>query len=297
MDRKSPVIFDRALLRERQDRAAPRLADHDFLHRRIAEDVIDRLETILRAFDKAAFIGPGAHLLPHLLTPACGVGGVVTGAYSPAMASLGGAGHIVADEEALPFADGSLDLIVSIMGLQAVNNLPEALSAMRKALKPDGLLIAAFPGERTLHELRDSLYRAEAEITGGVSPRVSPFVAIRDAGALMQRAGLALPVADILSIPVTYRNPMRLFADLRGMGETNILADRKKQTLRRDVLRRSLELYEENWKVDGGVSATFEVLMLTGWAPHESQQKPLRPGEGKTSMAEALRSFEIGKDS
>ncbi|GGD04595.1 methyltransferase domain-containing protein [Aquisalinus flavus] len=290
-----PAIFDRALLRTRQDRASRSLADHDFLHRYIAEDIVDRLESIIRSFDRAVFIGPGAHYITGCLTPACDVGHVVSGASSPAMARLGddGASRATADEEALPFADASLDLIVSIMALQSVNRLPEALTQMRAALRPDGLLIAAFPGERSLHELRDSLYRAESEITGGVSPRLSPFTAIKDAGGLMQRAGLALPVADLIRLPVTYRNPMTLLADLRGMGETSVLNDRRKQTLRKDVLIRAMEIYAQTYPAEGGgVTATFEIVMLTGWAPHASQQKPLKPGQGKASMAEAVKTFE-----
>lgn len=287
-----PAIFDRALLRQRQDRAAAGLTDHDFLHRYIADDVVDRLESIIRTFDRAAFVGPGAHHLTGGLTPACAVSHVVSGAWSPAMARLGGDGapRLVADEEALPFADGALDLIVSIMALQSVNRLPEALAQMRAALRPDGLLIAAFPGERSLHELRDSLYRAESEITGGVSPRLSPFTAIKDAGSLMQRAGLALPVADLIRLPVTYRNPMTLLADLRGMGETSVLTGRRKQTLRRDVLMRALEIYAQTYPAaGGGVTATFEIVMLTGWAPHASQQKPLKPGSARASLEQAIR--------
>lgn len=288
-----PDIFDRSLLRKRQDRAARTLAGHDFLHRYVAEDIVDRLETIIRTFHRAAFIGPGAHYVTEGLTSACDVSHVVSGAFSPAMAALAmdGVPGVVADEEALPFADGSLDLIVSMMALQSVNRLPEALMQMRQALKPDGLLIAAFPGERSLHELRDSLYRAESEITGGVSPRLSPFTAIKDAGGLMQRAGLALPVADLIRLPVTYRNPMTLLTDLRGMGETSVLTGRRKQTLRKDVLMRAMEIYAKTWPAEGGgVTATFEIVMLTGWAPHASQQKPLKPGSAKASMQEAIRS-------
>ncbi|NHK27449.1 methyltransferase domain-containing protein [Parvularcula flava] len=290
-----PAIFDRTLLRQRQDRASKAFADHDFLHRHIAEDVIDRLETIIRTFHRAAFLGPGAHYITEALTPASDVSHVVSGAFSPAMARLGtdGAPRLTADEEALPFADSSLDLIVSMMALQSVNKLPEALARMRAALRPDGLLIAAFPGERSLHELRDSLYRAESEITGGVSPRLSPFTAIKDAGGLMQRAGLALPVADLIRLPVTYRNPMTLLADLRGMGETSVLTGRRKQTLRKDVLVRAMEIYAETWPADGGgVTATFEIVMLTGWAPHASQQKPLKPGSAKASLEDAVKSAE-----
>ena len=296
--RQPPSIFDRAAYRTRLERAAPRFDHHAFLHEQVAIDLVDRLETILRDFDRAAILGAGADLVATRLTPACAVGHVITGGLSEAMARRAPAGmaHLVADEEALPFADGSLDLIVSMMGLQAVNDLPGALAAMRAALRPDGLLLAAFPGERSLHELRESLYRAESEISGGVSPRISPFTAIKDAGGLMQRAGLALPVADLVRIPVTYRDPATLLADLRGMGESSVLAARRKGPLRRDVLVRAMELYRQNWRTDGGVTATFEIIVLTGWAPHASQQKPLKPGSATASLADAVRDFKNGEN-
>ena len=172
-----------------------------------------------------------------------------------------------------------------------MNDMPGYLAQVRRALKPDGLFIGALPAENTLQELRDCLYAAETEITGGVSPRVYPFASLRELGGLMQRAGFALPVADTLRLPVTYRAPISLLKDLQYMGETNILRNRKPGTLGRQVLSRALDLYREKYSAgkDGSVTATFEIAVLTGWAPHGSQQKPLKPGSAKASLEQAVK--------
>jgi len=189
--------------------------------------------------------------------------------------------------------DGSLDLIVSALSLQMVNDLPGALAQMRRALKPDGLLLAALLGGRTLAELREALLAAESEITGGAAPRVAPVTDVRDLGALLQRAGFALPVADSDVVTVTYASPLALFADLRAMAATSVLVDRPRRPLRRDVLMRALQLYAERFALpDGRVPATFEILTMTGWVPHESQQKPLQPGSATARLAEALGTTE-----
>lgn len=281
-----PALFDRALLARRQARARKLFADHDFLHRRIAADLVDRLETVTRGFDHAAITGPGARLVADALTPACGVREVSV--HDPLGDDCG------ADEEEndFPHTEQSLDLYVSIMSLHKVNDLPGVLSRIRRSLKPDGLFIAAMLGEETLAGLRQSLYAAETALKGGVSPRVSPFAAIKDAGGLLQRAGFALPVADIETVTVTYREPMRLFADLRGMAETNILTNATKTALRRDLLASALAHYAENNgdKEGLGVTARFDIIYLTGWSPHPDQQRPLPPGSGKASLADAIRS-------
>jgi SAM-dependent methyltransferase len=201
---------------------------------------------------------------------------------------------IVADEEALPFADQSLDLVISLLSLQTVNDLPGVLIQVRRALKPDGLFLGALLGGDTLAELRDSFAAAEAEVEGGVSPRVAPFADVRELGALLQRAGFALPVADVDRIVVRYASPFALMDDLRRMGETNLLNERRRAPLRRATLLRMAAIYAERFAdADGKVRATFDIVWLSGWAPHESQQQPLRPGSARTRLADALGTREI----
>jgi len=196
---------------------------------------------------------------------------------------------VVADAEALPFRDASLDLVVSFLALQFVNDLPGTLIQIRRALKPDGLLLAALAGGDTLIELRQAFAAAEAEIEDGVSPRVAPFSDVRDMGALLQRAGFALPVTDVDRIIVRYRSPLALMHDLRRMGATNPLVERSRRPLKRAILLRMMEIYAERFSdPDGRVRATFEIVWLSGWAPHVSQQKPLAPGSARQRLADAL---------
>ncbi|HRO03438.1 MAG TPA: methyltransferase domain-containing protein, partial [Terricaulis sp.] len=193
------------------------------------------------------------------------------------------------DPEALPFAEASFDLIVSPLALHSVNDLPGALIQLRRALKPDGLLLAALFGGATLNELRLSLIEAEIELTGGAGPRVAPFADLQDLTHLMQRAGFALPAGDRDVVKVRYAEPMRLLADLRAMGETAALSERSPRGLSRRILARTFEIYAARFSdPDGRVRATFEIINLAGWAPHESQQKPLKPGSAKTRLADAL---------
>jgi SAM-dependent methyltransferase len=200
----------------------------------------------------------------------------------------------VADEETLPFRDGSLDLVVSALALQFVNDLPGALIQIRRALKPDGLFLAALIGGDSLAELRAAFAQAESEVEGGISPRVAPFADLRDLGALLQRAGLALPVTDIDRVTVRYASPLALMHDLRRMGATNVLTERRRKPLRRATLRRLFEIYAERFAdPDGRIRATFEIVWLSGWAPHESQQQPLKPGSARARLADALRTTEI----
>jgi SAM-dependent methyltransferase len=201
----------------------------------------------------------------------------------------------VADEELLPFRDGALDLVVSALALQFVNDLPGALIQMRRALKPDGLMLAALLGGDTLTELRQAFAIAEAEIEGGASPHVAPFADVREMGALLQRAGFALPVTDVERLTVRYSSPFILMGELRRMGATNVLAERRRKPLRRATLARMAKVYAERFSDrDGKVRATFEVIWLSGWAPHESQQQPLRPGSAQARLADALGTREIG---
>ena len=183
-----------------------------------------------------------------------------------------------------------IDLAVSALALQFVNDLPGVLAQIRRALKPDGLLLAAMIGGDTLTELRQSFAAAEAELEGGVSPRVAPLADLRDVGALLQRAGFALPVTDVDRIVVRYDNAFALMQDLRRMGATNVLVERRRAPTRRATLLRMAQIYGERFAdADGRIRATFDVIWLSGWAPHESQQKPLKPGSAKASLAEAVK--------
>ena len=200
---------------------------------------------------------------------------------------------IVADDEALPFTGESFNLVTSVLSLHAVNDLPGTLVQIRRTLKPDGLFIGAMFGGETLKELRHAFAAAEAEISGGASPRVSPFADVRDLGGLLQRAGFSLPVADVERTTVHYRELTRLFVDLRALGETNVLAGRSRKGLRRGTLARLVQEYAARFSDDEGRHvASFDIVYLTGWAAHESQQKPLAPGSAKTRLADALGTVE-----
>jgi len=196
---------------------------------------------------------------------------------------------VVADPESLPLREESVDLVVSSLFLQWVNDLPGLLAQTRRALRPDGLFFANFLGGESLYELRESLTAAEAELTGGASPRIAPFTELRAAGALLQRAGFTLPVIDQDRLTVRYDNALALMRDLRAMGSANALVERSRRPLARGVFLRAAELYAERFSdPDGRVRASFDIVSLSGWAPHESQQKPLRPGSAKSRLADAL---------
>jgi SAM-dependent methyltransferase len=291
-----PRIFDRSLHARRLGRAAPRFNAADFLKRRAAADLVERLETINRQFEMAADLGARDGAFRRALTegPAQDkIGFLVEADLSPAMIRRAQGARIAADEERLPFAAGSLNLIVSTLALHWVNDLVGALIQIRLALAPDGLFIGALLGGATLTELRGCLLTAEAEIRGGAGPRVSPFADAVDGAALLQRAGFALPVADTDIVTARYDHPLRLLADLRAMGETSVLTDRPRQPLTRAILRRACDLYiARHAGPDGRIPATFEIVTLTGWAPHPDQQKPLRPGSAKARLADALGAAE-----
>ena len=284
-----PVIFDRPLLRARRRRAAA-LAPADFLLARVADDLAERLSSVVRRFDLAADIGtPGEHLRQRLA--ASGKVGALVAADPLA---TGAPLAIAADEEALPFGEASLDLVVSALALHFVNDLPGTLIQIRRALKPDALFLAALLGGETLTELRQAFAEAETEMEGGVSPRVAPFSDLRDLGALLQRAGFALPVADTERLTVRYATVFSLMHDLRRMGATNALIERRRVPLRRATLMRMTEIYARRFSdPDGRLRATFEIVWLSGWAPDPSQQKPLRPGSAKMRLADVLGAKEI----
>jgi SAM-dependent methyltransferase len=279
----SPIIFDRKLLRVRRRRAEG-LGASDFLIERVAEEIAERLAVVLRRFDVAVDLGTPGGAVRRALAMSEKVGMVV--AASPFAA---GALAVVADEEALPFRDGAVDLVTSALSLQFVNDLPGALVQIARALRPDGLFLAALAGGETLTELRQAFAQAEAEIEDGISPRVAPFADLRDLGALLQRAGFALPVTDVDRITVRYASPIALMQDLRRMGAGNVLVERRRKPLRRATLMRMIEIYGERFAdVDGRIRATFEIVWLSGWAPHESQQQPLKPGSAQQRLADVL---------
>ncbi|MDG2287106.1 MAG: methyltransferase domain-containing protein [Alphaproteobacteria bacterium] len=292
---QNPIIFDRRLLRQRRDRAAPRFHDFDFLMVEAADRLADRLLDLRRSFakvlDLGAHTGGMATVWPRGLEETL----LVHADLSPAMvnrAAIHGP-SIACDEEVLPFAKASLDAILSCLSLHWVNDLPGALVQCRRALAPDGLFLASILGGDTLVELREVMGAAEMEIAGGLSPRVSPFADIPDLGGLLQRAGFALPVVDSDVLTVTYDNLFALMADLRGMGETNAVLERHKLPTRRGVLMRAAEIYQERFAdSDGRIPATFRILTMTGWAPDASQQQPLLPGSAQNRLADALGSAE-----
>lgn len=289
-------VFDRAAVRRHRDRAAPGFDEFAFLHREVAARLLDRLDDIKRTFPRALDLGCHNGLVADALDGRGGVETLIQADISEAMARRTQGLRLVADAELLPLRAHSLDLVTSVLSLHWVNDLPGTLIQINRALKPDGLLLAAMFGGETLRELRQSLMEAEMEIEGGVSPRVSPFADIRDMGGLLQRAGFNLPVIDSDTITVTYDNPLKLMRDLRGMGESNAVIERRKGFTRRATLLRAAEIYHANFAgPDGRVPATFQILNLTAWTPHESQPRPKAPGSAKVSFTEILTGEE--KDS
>lgn len=298
MSSAPPLLFDRSLHRRRLDRAAHAITGADFLRVRAAGDLVERLEAIMRSFPLAVDLGAREGAFRRALDVSDArprVGLLIETDLSSDMLKDREGPRLAADEERLPFAPESLDLVVSTLALHWTNDLPGVLSQIRRALKPDGLFLGAILGGGTLNELRWALTQAEIEVTGGAGPRVSPFAGAYDGASLLQRAGFALPVTDTDIATVRYEHPMRLLADLRAMGETNVLVDRARRPLSRRVLARACELYAERFSdPDGRVRATFEIVTLTGWAPHASQQQPLKPGSARTRLADVLKTQEIG---
>ena len=287
----APRVFDRSLLHRRRRRALA-LGAATFLIDRAAADLAERLSAVLRRFAVAADLGSPTDAARRALGGLVDTLIAVDGAPEPVRAHRGP--RVVADEEALPFADASLDLVVSTLALQSVNDLPGTLVQVRRALKPDGYFLAALLGGETLTELRQSFAAAEADLESGVSPRVAPFIDARDGGTLLQRAGFALPVTDVDRVTVRYASAFGLMADLRRMGATNPLVERRRTPLRRATLMRMAETYAARFAdADGRVRASFDIVWLSGWAPHPSQQQPLKPGSAQVRLADALGTREI----
>ncbi len=283
MSNAPPKIFDRAAYRVRRGRAK----GEAFLAAIAGEHLSERLGAINRCFASALDLGSrqiSFEILRH---------GAQSWVRAAPVALNSETRALVADEEALPFADARFDLVTSVLSLHAVNDLPGALVQIRRVLKPDGLFLAAMFGGETLTELRQAFTTAEAEMSGGVSPRVAPFADVRELGGLLQRAGFTLPVADVERTTVRYRDLGTLFSDLRALGETNSLAGRKTSLLSRRVLGAVTKDYSSDFAdPDGRLRATFDIAYLTGWAPHESQQRPLKPGSAKARLADALGTVE-----
>lgn len=289
-------LFDRALIARRRARAAAAFGAHDFLVRHAAADIAARLTDINRNFPLALDLGCHHGAITNKDVPPGKIGTLIHADLSPAMVAHASGIRLAADEEALPFRAESFHLIASALSLHGVNDLPGTLIQIHRALKPDGLFIAALFGGETLTELRQAFMAAEIECDGGLSPRVSPFADLRDLGHLLQRAGFALPVADADKLTVTYATPLDLMRELRGMGETSALADRRRTPLKRRTLMRAAEIYQQRFGLGNGrIPATFEIIYLAGWAPHGSQQKPLRPGSAQARLADALNTTERSK--
>lgn len=284
-------IFDTALLRRRKDRCARAAGGNlpDFLLARVADDIAERLEIVKRTFPVAACLGAYHGVLGRRIRALPSVGTVIDVESSERMLALCDGPRVQASGSTLAFADGALDLAVSGLSLQFVNDLPGTLVQIRRALKPDGLFLGSLLGGDTLKELREAWLIAESEIEGGTSPRVAPFADVRDLGGLLQRAGFALPVADAERLTVTYASPLALMHEIRAMGASNMLVARRRKPVTRRLLLRAVEVYARRFGLPNGrVPATFEILTLTAWVPHESQPKPLRPGSAKKRLADAL---------
>ena len=290
-----PIVFDRAAVR-RNLRRAEKLGAATFLIDRAAEDLCERLGAVLRRFERAVDLASptdavrrrlrGAHLVSTIVA--------VTDRVGADLSARGDDPRIVADAEALPLREDSLDLVVSALALQFVNDLPGTFVQVRRALKPDGLFLAALIGGDSLIELRQAFAAAEAELEHGASPHVAPFADVRAIGMLLQRAGFALPVTDVDRLSVRYVSPFALMQDLRRMGATNALTERRRMPLKRGSLLRMAEIYAERFSDrDGRVRATCDIVWLSGWKPHASQQQPLSPGSAKARLADALGTREV----
>jgi SAM-dependent methyltransferase len=286
-----PRLFDRDLLRQRRDRHACNLDKYNFLEQRAFDDMCDRVESITRDFDMGLVLGggPGLADLVRKRPVDSKIGWIGQTDLSENVAQRLNVAAACVDEERLPLAEQSLDLVLAPLNLHWSNDLPGTLVQINHALKPDGFFATAVLGGATLTELRQCLMAAESELAGGAAARVSPFAGTFDMAALLQRAGFALPVADVDRVTVRYDNAFALMADLRGMGETSVLTDRPRTPATKQLFVRMAEIYAERFSdTDGRIRATFEIVHAAGWAPHPDQPKPKRPGSATHRLADAL---------
>ncbi len=297
-----PSLFDRARVTRNRDRASSRFRDYAFLKDRESTQLLERLRDTSRDFERALDLGAHDGQASEVLLESGKVKEIIALEEAPLMIERlrrAGVTAMQGSEDFLPFDPENFDLVVSLLSLHWANDLPGVLSQVRTVLKPDGLFLGCLFGGDTLPELRAALIEAESEITGGVSPRLSPLPGLQDIAGLLQRAGFALPVADVDEVTVRYSHPMKLLEDLKGMGEQAAFAKREGQERRplsRRILSRMSEIYFERFSdPDGKVRATFKIIWMSGWAPHESQPKPLKPGSGKFSLADAVK--RAGEDS
>ena len=292
----SPIMFDRARVTRNRDRASSRFREYAFLKGRESTQLLERLNDTSREFERALDIGAHDGQACEALRESGKVKQIIALESAPRMvAKLQSKGFetVSTETEKLPFPEASFGLATSVLSLHWINDLPGVLTQVRQVLAPDGLFLACLFGGGTLSELRASLIEAESEITGGISPRLSPLPGLQDLAGLLQRAGFALPVADVERVTVRYSHPMKLLEDLKGMGEQAAFAPRagqERRPLSRRILARMSEIYQSRFSdPDGKVRATFEIIWLSGWAPHESQPKPLRPGSGRFSLADSVK--------
>lgn len=279
------IIFDRRALRRNRDRAAKKFNAHHFLIAEVADRLYDKYRDITRNFNHILDLGCHDGLLAGLLKDKF----VIRQDLSRNFLADAGGVRVQADEEFLPYRPGALDLVLSNLSLHWVNDLPGCLSQIRQILKPDGLFLSALFGGESLTELRQSLLEAEMNVRGGASPRISPFVDVRDAGSLLQRAGFALPVVDTDRITVTYENAFALMRELRGMGEANILTKRFHGMTSSRVMMECARIYQEKFTDPRGrITVTFDIIYMMGWSPHKTQQQPLKPGQGKVSLTDVF---------
>lgn len=291
MSELPPRLFDRDLLRTRRNRHAGDMHQYNFLVHRAFEDMCDRVESITRDFPDALILGGGPGLREALNGRGAGakINWLAQSDLSPRLAGKLISPSLCLDEEQLPFADHSLDLILAPLGLHWTNDLPGVLVQIQRALRPDGFFAGALLGGSTLTELRQCLLTAETELTGGASARVSPMAGTFDMAALLQRAGFAMPVADVDRMTVRYDNALALMKDVRGMAETSVLTQRPERRATRSLFLRAAEVYAERFAdPDGRIRATFEIVHAAGWAPHPDQPKPKRPGSATHRLADAL---------
>jgi SAM-dependent methyltransferase len=281
-----PHLFNRTRLRARRAKYASNAPE--FFNQFLIDETGDRLSMIKREFADILITSAVPGLVNHITKLETLTRPIIMDMCAQRLSSETGPA-IVGDEEELPIANESLSCIISLLSLQFINDLPGALIQMRRALKPDGLFLAAMLGGDSLRELREVFLQAESELCSGVAPRVAPFAEVRDCGALLQRAGFALPVCDSDRIIVRYDSMFDLMQDLRHFGWANAMTEHAPGLMRRDVLAQASALYEQNFSGDDGrLRATFQFIWMTGWAPHESQQQPLKPGSAKMRLADAL---------